>query len=216
MTALLLVDLQKDFMPGGALAVPYGHVILPIIDKILKSPFTLKIATKDWHPPQHKSFASAHHRKIYEQILLDGIPQILWPDHCVQNTEGSEFAKGWDQTQVDQIIYKGTEPNIDSYSAFYDNEHRKKTPLEDLLKEHYIKVLFIAGLATDYCVKYSVIDALKIGYEVYVVVDGCKAVNLSPQDEALSLEEMKQLGANLIRSEDLPEILQKIIKTDKL
>ncbi|MBA3239040.1 MAG: bifunctional nicotinamidase/pyrazinamidase [Parachlamydiaceae bacterium] len=198
MTALILVDLQNDFMPGGALAVAEGFQILPIINELIHQKFDLIIASKDWHPQKHESFAVTHDKNPGEKILLEGLEQILWPTHCVKESHGSEFALGWESSKVDKIIFKGTNKKIDSYSVFFDNAHRKSTGLDELLKKQQIKTLYIAGLATDYCVKYSVLDALELGYEVYVVKGGCRAVNLSPDDERKALEEMKFAGAHLI------------------
>lgn len=198
MTALILVDLQNDFMPGGALAVSEGFQILPIINELVKQKFDLIIASKDWHPQKHESFAMTHGKNPGEKIILEGLEQILWPTHCVQESHGSEFASGWESSKIDKIIYKGADKKIDSYSVFFDNAHRKTTGLDEFLKEQKIKTLYIAGLATDYCVKYSVLDALHLGYEVYVVKEGCRGVNLSPDDEREALQEMELAGAHLI------------------
>lgn len=204
MTALILVDLQNDFIPGGALAVSEGDKIIPIIDKLIKQDFDLIVATKDWHPADHGSFASNHPgKKPGDRVELDRLVQILWPDHCVQNTHGSEFAKGWDTNCIQMIFYKGTDKHIDSYSTFYDNGHRKSTGLGEFLTEKGIKDVYVAGLATDYCVKYSVLDAIKLGFNVYVIEDACRGVNLKPGDSQHALNEMRQLGAHMITSEEL-------------
>lgn len=203
MKALLVVDLQNDFLPGGALAVKEGDVIIPVIDKLLHLPFDLKIASKDWHPKDHGSFAPMHNKEPGEHILLDGIDQILWPVHCVQGTRGAEFGPNWDDRQIQKIIYKGTDKNIDSYSTFYDNEHLKATGLHEYLKEHRICDIYVSGLATDYCVKYSVLDALKLGLNVFVIEDACRGVNLNPEDSQKALEEMRSAGAHIINSQQL-------------
>lgn len=198
MTALILVDLQNDFMPGGALAVAEGFEIIPIVNELLQKKYDLVIASKDWHPENHESFATSQGKKPGERIILEGLEQVLWPSHCVQESRGSEFAPGWDNSKVEKIVYKGTDKKIDSYSVFFDNAHRKSTKLDEFLKEGHIKTLYIAGLATDYCVKYSVLDALHLGYTVYVIKDACRAINLSPDDERNAFMEMERAGAHLI------------------
>lgn len=208
MTALILVDLQNDFMPGGALEVKEGFDLLPAVNRLLKMPFDLVIATKDWHPANHGSFASTHGKKVGEVIELDGIPQILWPVHCVQGTKGAEFHSGWDSAKIDKEFHKGTEKNIDSYSTFFDNGNRKNTGLADFLRDNKIKRLFLAGLATDYCVKYSVLDAVRLGFETYVVPEGCRGVNLHPLDAQTALEEMKKMGAHLVSLEEVEKMVR--------
>lgn len=203
MTALILVDLQNDFMPGGALPVQDGDKILPAINRLLNAKFDAIIATKDWHPAQHGSFATTHGKAVYDKVILNGLEQILWPEHCVQGSPGAEFSPGWDHSKVDKIIFKGIEKETDSYSTFYDNAHRRSTGLFDLLKEKKISKLYIAGLATDYCVKFSALDAIDLGFEIYVITDACKAVNIHPQDEIKALKEMEQAGAHLITSKEL-------------
>lgn len=205
MTCLLLVDLQNDFMPGGALPVLKGKEILPAINRLLEGKFDLIVASKDWHPNEHGSFAATHGKRPSEKILLEGLEQILWPIHCVQETEGAGFVEGWDTTKVNSIVYKGIEKSIDSYSAFFDNALLRSTGLFELLKEKNIHTLYIAGLTTEYCVKYSVLDALQLGLKVYLVTDGCAAVNLDPNDESAALFEMEQAGARLITSFEVLE-----------
>lgn len=201
-SALILVDLQNDFMPGGALEVKKGNEVIPVVNQLLKETFNLIVATKDWHPKHHGSFASTHHKKVGEVIELEGIPQILWPDHCVQNTNGAEFHSGWDSSKVDKVFHKGTEKNVDSYSTFFDNGNRRNTGLDAFLKEKKIKKVFLAGLATDYCVKYSVLDACRLGYDTYVVIDGCRGVNLHPFDSETAVEEMKKAGAHIVTEKE--------------
>lgn len=203
MKALILVDIQNDFLPGGALGVEEGDEILPVVNKLLEFPFDVIVATKDWHPKDHGSFASIHGKKPGEHIILDGIDQILWPVHCVQGTYGAEFSKGWHSEKVQKVFHKGTEKNIDSYSTFFDNEHRKKTGLEEFLKNQNVKDIYIAGLATDYCVKYSVLDAASLGFNTYVILDACKAVNLQKGDEEHAIAEMRQAGAKMITSSQI-------------
>lgn len=203
-TALILVDIQNDFLPPhGTLAVKNGDQILPIVNELVEYPFDFIIATKDWHPSDHGSFATQHHKKPGERIILNGLEQILWPVHCVQETIGAEFSPDWKSHKVQHIFYKGIDKNIDSYSTFYDNGHRRSTGLELFLKKNHVSDLYFAGLATDYCVKYSVLDAAKLGFNIYVIVDACKAVNLCEGDEEKAIEEMRQIGAKMITSKDL-------------
>ncbi len=209
MKALLLVDLQNDFFPGGALAVKNGDAILPLINEIVHYPFPLKIATKDWHPADHGSFVNNHEgKKAGDVINLGGLEQILWPAHCIQGTQGSEFAPGWDTTKIDKVVYKGTDPLIDSYSSFYDNGHRKSTGLENYLRDKGVNAVFIAGLATDYCVKYTALDAIQLGFRCTVIVDACKGVNLHPEDSTRALEKLRQAGVILLSVKDLKESLE--------
>lgn len=209
MKALLLVDIQNDFLPNGALAVQEGDAILPIINEIIHYPFDLIVATKDWHPPDHGSFASNYEgKKPGDHINLGGLDQILWSPHCVQGTIGAEFAHSWDTTEIDKIIYKGTDSFIDSYSTFYDNGHRNSTGLESYLREKSVKEIFFAGLATEYCIKYSVLDALRLGFRPYVIVDACRGVNLNFDDSEKALTVMQKGGAILISFKDLKNLLE--------
>ena len=203
MKALILVDLQNDFLPGGTLAVKNGNEVIPIINRLLKQNFDVVVATKDWHPHDHGSFADIHGKLPGERIDLNGLEQILWPIHCVQGSKGAEFAPGWDSSQVEKIFYKGTDKSIDSYSTFFDNGHRKSTGLADYLKEANVNEIYIAGLATDYCVKYSVFDACRLGFNTYVVADACRGVNINPKDAEDALEEMRQIGAKIIYSDEI-------------
>lgn len=202
-TALILVDLQNDFFPGGSLAVKEGDQVLPAINALLKMPFDLIIATKDYHPPLHVSFASTHGKKVGDVIENNESSQILWPNHCIQGTKGSDFAPGWDSSLVHQVVHKGTNLTVDSYSTFFDNGRKQETGLNQLLKDLGIKTIYIAGLATDYCVKYSVLDALDLGFKVNVVKEGCRPVNLNPEDEENALQEMRENGASIVSIKDL-------------
>ncbi len=198
-TALIIVDIQNDFLPGGALAVNKGDTVIPIVNALLDKPFTVKVASKDWHPFDHYSFAKTHLKNPGEQVL----DQILWPVHCVQGTSGAEFGQGWNVEKLDKVFYKGTDKLVDSYSTFFDNKHLRSTGLHDYLKEKDIQEVYIAGLATDYCVKYTALDALHLDYKTFVVVDGCRAVNLNPLDEKQALEEIQKAGAHLILSKNI-------------
>lgn len=213
MKALLLVDIQNDFIPGGALAVKEGDEIIPLVNELVHYPFDLIVATKDWHPQNHGSFAANHGKKPGEHVKLVGIDQILWPTHCVQGTPGTDFAPGWDQTSLDKVIYKGTDPSIDSYSTFFDNGHLRSTGLENYLREKGVKDLFIAGLATDYCVKYSVLDALQLGFKPYVIIEACRGVNLQPEDSQQALRLMQQAGATLVSFADVKGLLDEQRRT---
>lgn len=204
MKALLLVDIQNDFLPGGALAVKDGRHILPAVQKLLHGKFDLIVATKDWHPPDHQSFAANHPGKQPgEQVMLGQEMQILWPIHCVQHSKGAEFAPGWDTARIHKIFYKGTNKDVDSYSAFYDNCHIKATGLGDYLQKQHVTELYIAGLATDYCVKYSALDATKLGLNTYVVIDACRGVELHPGDCQKAIEDMRAHGAHIVSSSDV-------------
>lgn len=206
--ALILVDIQNDFLPGGALAVPEGNTIIPIIDVMVHYPFDVIIATKDWHPQEHVSFAFNHEgKKVGDHIQAGGLDQILWSVHCVQGTWGAEFAPGWDVTQIDKVIYKGTNALIDSYSTFYDNGHRRSTGLEIFLRAKGVAEIFIAGLTTEYCVKYSVLDALQLGFRPYVIIDACRGVNLEPDDAEKAIQKMRMAGAVILSFKDLKELM---------
>jgi nicotinamidase/pyrazinamidase len=203
MKALLLVDLQNDFLPGGALGVEGSDKILPVVNELLSHSFDVVVATQDWHPADHGCFAETQGKKVGDIVRLAGLEQILWPMHCVQGTKGAELSADWDHQKVNKIFYKGTDANVDSYSAFYDNAHRKSTGLHEFLQSKGVKELYIGGLTTDYCVKYSVLDALKLKYVTYVILDACKAVNLQLHDEERALQEMLQNGAYFIRSNEI-------------
>jgi len=155
--ALILVDIQQDFLPGGSLAVKKGNEILPVVNSLLDRRFDLVVATQDWHPADHGSFAANQGKKVGEVIDLYGISQILWPIHCVQNTPGADFSPLLRLDKIDKVFHKGTDPTIDSYSTFFDNCHKRSTGLETYLRENGIQRVYIVGLATDYCVKYSAI-----------------------------------------------------------
>jgi len=203
MNALIIVDLQNDFLPGGALPVPRGDEAIPLANE-LQPKFELVLATKDWHPLDHGSFAPNHPgKKPGDRIMLDGIEQILWPVHCVQNTFGAEFAASFDTNRIAHVFHKGVERNIDSYSTFFDNAHRRETGLAHYLKERSIKDIYLLGLALDYCVKYSALDARQLGLNAHVILDGCRGIELEPGDIGRALDEMKRVGAVLLQSADL-------------
>ena len=177
MKALLLIDIQNDFLPGGSLAVAGGDEIIDTVSQ-LQQKFNLILATQDWHPQQHKSFASNHSGKNqFDIIQLHGMEQVLWPDHCVQQSEGAAFSDKLNMAKVAAIFRKGMEPNIDSYSGFYDNGHLNSTGLADYLKGKGVKQVYLTGLAGDYCVYFSALDAVAEGFEVYFIEDATRFID---------------------------------------
>jgi nicotinamidase/pyrazinamidase len=196
MRALILVDIQNDFCPGGALAVADGDAVVPVANRV-QPYFDLVVATQDWHPPDHGSFAANHPgRKVGETVTLGGVDQILWPVHCVQDTPGADFASGLDRGRIAHVFPKGTDPAIDSYSGFYDNDHRHATGLADYLRQRGVRQIYVMGLATDYCVKHTAIDGREEGFEVFLIEDGCRGVELAPGDVDDAIEEMR--GADVV------------------
>ena len=203
MNALILVDLQNDFLPGGALAVPRGDDVLPLANR-LQSRFPLVIATQDWHPANHAGFANNHPgRQPGDVIDLHGLPQVLWPVHCVQNTSGADFAPLLERQRIQRVFQKGTDPEIDSYSGFFDNGHRKSTGLGDYLREVGVQHVTLLGLATDYCVKATALDARTLGFATTLVVDACRGVELTPGDCERAIEEMRRADVRIITSDQL-------------
>ena len=203
MNALLLIDIQNDFLPTGTLPVPQGDQIIPLANQLMPH-FDLVIATQDWHPTNHGSFAANHPgQHPGDLITLAGLPQILWPTHCVQNTPGAQLAPNLNPTPIAHIIRKGTDPNIDSYSAFYDNGHRQPTALHAYLQSKNITTLYLLGLATDYCVKFTALDARQLHYTTHLIPEACRGVNLKPTDIADAIKEMQSAGVILKSSADL-------------
>lgn len=203
MKALIVVDVQNDFLPGGALGVHDGDKILPVIQQLMQQDFDVIVSSRDWHPKDHCSFAVTHGKMPGEHIKLFGLEQILWPVHCVQSSPGAEFSASLDTSKFEKEFHKGTDKNIDSYSTFFDNGHRKSTGLETYLRAKGIKDIYIAGLTTEYCVKYSALDARKLGFNVYIIEDACKPVDLEKGDGARALKEMRAAGAHIISSSDI-------------
>ncbi len=198
MRALIMVDIQNDFLPGGALAVPRGDEIIALAND-LAAEFPLVVATQDWHPAGHESFASTHPgRRIGEVIDLHGLPQVLWPDHCIQGTHGAEFATQLNRTRIAQVFTKGEDPTVDSYSGFFDNGRRRSTGLADWLRDHHVREVCIIGLATDYCVKATAIDAAQAGFATTCDLRACRGVELSPGDCARAVAAMKQAGVHVV------------------
>jgi len=175
---LLVVDIQNDFCPGGSLAVPRGDEVIPVINR-LGLLFTNVVLTQDWHPSDHQSFASQHPgRTPYQQITMPYGPQVLWPDHCVQGTRGAAFHSSLDIPHAALVLRKGIHRDIDSYSAFYENDRRTPTGLAGYLRERGLKRSFIAGLAFDFCVRYSAEDAHDQGFSVVVIDDACRGIDV--------------------------------------
>lgn len=195
--ALLIIDIQNDFLPNGALAVPDGDQTIDVANRLMPQ-YDLVVATQDWHPANHGSFASQHGRAVGDKIDLNGIPQILWPDHCIQGSRGAEFAAELNVEGIDEIVQKGTDPAIDSYSGFFDNGHKKDTGLHALLQSNEVTDVDIVGLATDYCVRFSAIDAIDLGYTTRLIAAGVRGVDLIPGDVEQALSELKSKGAELV------------------
>ncbi len=203
MKALVLVDLQNDFCSGGQLAVPEGEEVVPVANAVMAA-WDLVVATKDWHPANHGSFAGNHEgKKIGDVIALDGLEQILWPSHCAQDSFGARFHKDVKTDGIEKIFFKGTDPRVDSYSGFFDNQHRNATGLEAYLKEKGVTGIYVGGLATDYCVKFTVLDALELGFETTVITDACRAVNVETGDGEKAIAEMVEKGAKMITSQEM-------------
>lgn len=190
--ALLIVDLQYDFLPGGALGIKEEAAIIPVINQLIKK-FDLIVTSQDWHPEEHVSFGSVHGKKAGEIIEINGKKQELWPVHCVQHTHGAALSKDLDIDQIDKRVYKGTDREKDVYSAF------EGTPLDRFFREKGVTKLYIVGLATDFCVKFTTLHALKLGYEVIVIKDGCKGIF----DEECALETMEKAGAKILTSKEI-------------
>ena len=194
MHALLLIDIQNDFLPGGALAVPGGDAILPVVNALMPQ-FELIVATQDWHPPDHGSFAANHAgRNLYEMIDLHGLKQTLWPVHCVQNTGGALFAPGLETRGIAKVFPKGTDARIDSYSGFFDNGHRGDTGMAEWLRGRGVSELTLCGLATDYCVKFTALDALECGFKVNLHLEACRGVDLQAGDCDKAIAAMSERG----------------------
>ncbi|MEC4051886.1 bifunctional nicotinamidase/pyrazinamidase [Myroides odoratimimus] len=199
MKALLVVDLQYDFLPGGSLAVEEGDKIIPVIN-IIQKQFDLIIATQDWHPNNHKSFASQHpDNDLFDLINLNGIPQVLWPDHCVQGTKGAEFTAEWDTTKVAAIFRKGMNVEVDSYSGFYDNDNQYSTGLLGFLKDKEVTELYVCGLAAEFCVYFSAKDAHEAGIKTFFLNFATKPITEDGLSKAI--KEMESLGIIILNNQ---------------
>jgi len=194
--ALIVIDLQNDFCPGGALAVEGGDEIVPLVNDLIRN-FDHVIMTQDWHPAGHSSFASSHAGKqAFQSIDMPYGPQTLWPDHCIQGSIGSDFHPGLAWAKAELVIRKGFRHDIDSYSAFFENDHRTPTGLAGYLRERGIREITLCGLATDFCVAYSTLDAIEQGFAVTVRLDACRGINLNGSIETM-LGRMREAGARL-------------------
>ena len=201
MNTLIIVDIQNDFIPGGSLAVPFGDQIIPLVNELQES-FNLVVATQDWHPQNHKSFASNHKdMKPFEKIMLHKMEQVLWPDHCVQGSRGAAFHSNLIMNKVEGIFRKGMDPEIDSYSGFFDNGNKKSTGLAGYLRERKVQKIFLCGLAADYCVAYTAKDALKENFKTYIIEDATRPIDPTGFEKAKN--EIFSSGGQIIKSEML-------------
>jgi len=209
MKTLVIIDMQNDFIPGGSLAVPEGDQIVGSINK-LQEEFDLVIATQDWHPRDHSSFAANHPGKNeFEKIELHGQEQVLWPVHCVQNSDGAKFHPDLKSTKIETIFRKGTSKEIDSYSGFYDNAHLKSTGLAGYLKEKGADELYFCGLAAEYCVYFSVMDALKEGFSATLIEDATRPLDV--EDFQQAKENILKAGGKIIKSRELISSIKKFL-----
>ena len=198
---LIVVDMQKDFMPDGALPIEGGYDIVAAINELMDG-FDLVVGTQDWHPPGHQSFASNHDgHEVGDTIEVEGLDQYLWPDHCIQETEGAEFVDELDSHKFDQVIQKAQDPRYDSYSAFFDNGHQTATGLRELLEQREVEEVYVCGVATDVCVLYTVLDARRIGFSTRLIIDACRGVATQPGDIEKAVAEMSKLGADMVAAD---------------
>jgi nicotinamidase/pyrazinamidase len=203
MNALLLIDLQNDFLPGGAVPVPHGETVLPLANQ-LQGAFKLVVATQDWHPANHKSFVSNHPgRKPGDTAMLKKLPQLLWPMHCVQNTRGAELAPALMLNRVNKVFRKGTDADIDGYSAFFDNGHTRATGLHEYLQDRRVTEVYVLGLGTELCVKAAALDAVALGFKTFLIEDACRGFNQKPDDAKAAIEELRMTGVTVIQSRSL-------------
>ena len=197
MNALIVVDIQNDFLPGGALAVPDGDSVIPVINRLMPR-YDLVVATQDWHPADHLSFDSQHpDKQVGETIEVDSIPQILWPDHCVQGSLGAEFAGPLQVDRLDHVVQKGTDRRIDSYSGFFYNARKRTTGLEDYLRNENVQRVDVVGLATDYCVKFTALDAIDLGFQTTLWLAATRGVEMNPGDCAAAIQTMIEAGVTI-------------------
>jgi nicotinamidase/pyrazinamidase len=196
MRALILVDLQYDFMPNGALAVAHGNETVAIANRLMPH-FSTVVATQDWHPQNHTSFAINNPGTEVGQVING---QVMWPAHCVQDTPGAELHKDLDRARITEVFRKGTDPAIDSYSGFFDNNHAKATGLGDWLRSRWIEQVYVLGLATDYCVKFTSLDARGLGFDVKLIEDGCRAVEMQPGDGERAIAQIRGAGCAIVES----------------
>lgn len=201
--ALIVVDVQNDFIPGGALAVPEGDLIVPVANQMMGR-FDLVVATQDWHPPDHGSFASRYPgKRPGDFVELNGRQQILWPDHCVAHSSGAAFVSGLDVDGIAHVVRKGMDKRVDSYSGFFDNDHRKTTGLGEYLRNQAVDQVAIMGLATEYCVKFTALDARRLGYKTRLIREGVRGVELNPGDCEKAITAMRDAGVRIVGVEDI-------------
>lgn len=200
MNALILVDIQNDFLPGGALAVPNGDEVITVANE-QQCHFDLVVATQDWHPADHQSFAANHFgKRVGDIVEVRGLPQILWPIHCVQATPGAAFPAGLSTERWAGVFQKGVDREIDSYSGFFDNGRVKETGLGSYLRQRRVDSVYVMGLATDYCVKFTALDAVSLGFRTHITLEGCRGVNLKPNDSQRAVDEMKGAGVSIVQA----------------
>jgi len=193
-SALILVDIQNDFCPGGRLPVARGDEVVAVANRVMRS-FELVVATQDWHPADHESFAEQHYGKSPGDVVdLYGVEQVLWAVHCVQGSKGADFVRELDKSRIAEVFPKGTERTVDSYSGFYDNDRRRPTGMGDYLRGRGVTHVFVLGLATDYCVKFTALDAALEGFRTRVIEDGCRGVDLQAGDSIAAFAEMAAAG----------------------
>jgi len=201
--SLLIIDVQNDFCPGGRLQVAQGDMVVPVINKIAGR-FLNVVATQDWHPRNHVSFASNHEKKTpFDSVIVNGIERVLWPDHCIQGTDGADLHPGLDQRNIDLILRKGTRPGLDSYSAFFENDKKTATGLSSYLKGLGIEKVFVCGLAADICVYYSAMDSVKLGFTTFFVADASRGVDIPEGNIEKTEREMEHAGINIINSAEI-------------
>lgn len=200
-SALVLVDIQRDFLPGGSLAVPDGDAVVPVANRV-QPLFEIVVATQDWHPPDHASFAAEHPgRQVGETIAWDGLDQRLWPIHCVQDSAGAEFAGGLETSRFRQVFQKGLDRDVDSYSGFFDNGRRRSTELAPTLRAWGVERVYLLGLALDVCVKFTALDAVELGFETCLIEDGARPVDA--ESGAAAIDEMRAAGVRIVSSREL-------------
>lgn len=205
MKALLLIDIQNDFTPGGALAVPDGDAVVAVANRLMPD-YELVVATQDWHPEGHVSFASQHAgRAVGDVVEVMGLDQMLWPDHCVQGTRGAELHPGLTADRIDERVVKGADPEVDSYSGFFDNgpaDRRQSTGLTELFRARGVTEVDLVGLATDYCVKATALDALAEGFVTRVLLEGCRGVDVRPGDIERTIQQLRDAGVRILLGEE--------------
>jgi len=200
---LLVIDIQRDFCPGGALPVPGGDEVIGIVNRLMNG-FGSVVATQDWHAPGHISFASTHAGKEpFDTIMVNGVQQVLWPDHCVQGSKGAAFHPDLDVKRLHMILRKGLRPYLDSYSAFFENDGKTPTGLLSYLREIGVSSLWLCGLAADVCVFYSAMDAVRLGFETLVIEDAVRGVDVPPGNVSRTRDEMREAGIGFTHSTDM-------------